>query len=301
MAEKRQTLLIVDDEPTNIRVLRELLKADYTVLAAANGEKALQIVESDDLPDLVLLDIILPGIDGYDVCKKLKADERYKFIPVIFITSQSTEQDEVKGFNAGAVDYITKPFSAPVVKARVKTHLEVKELRGHFKKLSLRDGLTGISNRACFDNCLEQEWKRMQREKAPLSLIFCDVDFFKKYNDYYGHQEGDKCLREVASIIKINANRPADLVARYGGEEFTVILPNTDSEGAVEVAENIRLAIQKREIPHAASTVSKFVSLSLGVATVIPSHEITQKQFIVSADSALYKAKQNGRNRIEMN
>ncbi|MBF0376698.1 MAG: diguanylate cyclase [Desulfamplus sp.] len=301
MTEHKLTLLVIDDEASNIKVLREVLKSDYKVYAATSAEKALQLISSSEkLPDLILLDIIMPGIDGYELCKKLKADQQTKSIPIIFITSKTTEQDEIKGFEAGAVDYVTKPFSTPIVKARVKTHLELKAMREHFEKLSMRDSLTGISNRMHFDHKLIQEWKRMQRDNLPLSLIMCDVDFFKKYNDHYGHQAGDRCLQRVASIIDINSKRPADLAARYGGEEFAVILPDTNAVGALEVAEKIRSEVQRYEIPHAESTVSPFVSLSLGVSTVIPSQEVTPEELIASADAALYKAKENGRNRVEI-
>lgn len=300
MTNKKKTLLIVDDQTTNIKVLREMLKADYTLLVATSGEKALELIATaKELPDLILLDIIMPGIDGYDVCKQLKQSERAHYIPVIFITSKSSENDEIRGFEAGAVDYITKPFSAPIVKARLKTHLELKELREHFVKISMRDYLTGISNRMHFDQTLAQEWKRMQRDNLPLSLIICDVDFFKNYNDHYGHLAGDGCLQRIAGIIAINPKRPADLAARYGGEEFAVILPDTNSEGAVKIAENIRVEIQKAQIPHAESTVSPYVSLSFGIATVFPSQEGTLEELIHSADVALYRAKNNGRNRVE--
>ncbi|MBF0234701.1 MAG: diguanylate cyclase [Desulfamplus sp.] len=300
MGDKKQTILVVDDEVINAKVLREFLKSDYTILVTTSGEDALEILEStESIPDLILLDIIMPGMNGYELCKKLKANQQTKFIPIIFITSKSTEKDEIKGFEVGAVDYITKPFSAPIVKARVKTHLELKALREHFEKLSLRDCLTGIANRMHFDQKLLQEWKIMQREKLPLSLILCDVDYFKKYNDHYGHQAGDSCLQRVAFIIHINAKRPADLASRFGGEEFAVILPNTDTQGALMTAENIRSEVQRYEIPHAESAVSPFVSISLGVATIIPIQPFSPEKLTALADAALYKAKRNGRNRVE--
>ncbi len=300
MTHKKQTLLIVEDQKTNIKILREMLKVDYTLLVVTSGENALEFIDAvQELPDLILLDIIMAGIDGYEVCKRLKQKERSNLIPVIFITSQSSEENEIRGFEVGAVDYITKPFSAPVVKARIKTHLELKELREHFVKMSTRDYLTGIRNRMDFDQTLEKEWKRMKRVNLPLSLIICDVDFFKKYNDQYGHLAGDACLQRVAAVIEANAKRPADVAARYGGEEFAVILPDTHFVGAFKIAEDIRLKMLEEEIPHAESLVSCFVSLSLGIATVFPSKERTLEQLINFADEALYKAKHNGRNRVE--
>ncbi len=301
MEEKflKQTVLIVDDVPMNIKILGDALKADYSVRFATNGQKALDIITSDSPPDLVLLDIMMPGMNGYEVCQKLKADKQTQNIPVIFITAMSQEEDETKGLELGAVDYITKPFSLPIVKIRVKTHLELKRHRDMLEHLSMLDGLTGIPNRRRFDECFEMEWKRAEREASFLSLIMIDIDHFKHFNDYYGHQAGDDCLKMVAHTLANSVKRAADCVARYGGEEFACILPGTDVQGAVQVGEAMRKNIEELKIAHASSQVAEHVTISLGSASIIPSRKKSQFSLLEAADRNLYKAKETGRNRLK--
>lgn len=295
----RSTVLIVDDQPANIRILGEALKNDYQIKMATSGEKAIQIAASEESPDLILLDIIMPGIDGYEVCKQLKNNYKTEKIPIIFITAKDQEEDETKGLDYGAVDYITKPFSLPIVKARVKTHLELKKHRDILEDLSTLDGLTGIPNRRKFDAYLKTEWKRAVRESYPLSLIMIDIDHFKLFNDNYGHGPGDECLKKVAKELSITAKRPADFVARYGGEEFSSILPNTSIEQATEFAELLRHNIEKLYIPHDFSPSGNRITISLGSATTIPTVKKSYDLLITSADNALYKAKSDGRNKAE--
>jgi PleD family two-component response regulator len=197
----KQTILIVDDNPTNIHDLAVGLKKEYRIKIATNGEKALEIVKSSDPPDIVLLDVMMPVMDGYAVCSLIKADERTGAIPVIFITSKDNSEDELQGLAQGAVDYISKPFNFSVVMARVQTHLELKRKNDLLQELAMLDGLTEIPNRRSFDNSLEMEWRRSQRAERPLALIMADVDHFKRYNDRYGHTSGDKCLRQVAQAV----------------------------------------------------------------------------------------------------
>ncbi|MCK5312676.1 MAG: PleD family two-component system response regulator [Desulfobacteraceae bacterium] len=293
----RSTILVVDDQPTNIRVLGEALKNDYQIKMAISGEKAIEIAASEDQPDLILLDIIMPGIDGYEVCKRLKNNHRTEKIPIIFITAKNQEEDETKGLDYGAVDYITKPFSLPIVKARVKTHLELKKHRDILEDLSTLDGLTGIPNRRKFDDYLNIEWKRAVRDSYPLSLIMIDIDYFKLFNDNYGHGTGDECLKKVANDLSMTARRPADFVARYGGEEFASVLPNTTIENAIEFAELLRLNIEKLNIPHDFSPTYNKVTISLGCASTTPTIKKSYDLLIRSADNALYKAKSDGRNK----
>ncbi len=295
----RSTILVVDDQPANIMILGETLKSDYQIKMATSGLKAIEIASSENPPDLILLDIIMPGIDGYEVCKQLKNNHKTKKIPIIFITAKDQEEDETKGLDYGAVDYITKPFSLPIVKARIKTHLELKKHRDILEDLSTLDGLTGIPNRRKFDEYLEMEWKRAVRESYPLSLIMIDIDCFKLFNDNYGHDKGDECLKKVANNLKITARRPADFIARYGGEEFASILPNTSIEKATEFAELLRSNIEKLNVPHAFSPINDKVTISLGSATIIPTIEKSYDLLIKSADKALYKAKSNGKNKTE--
>ena len=294
----RQTILIVDDAPANIKVLGEALKTEYHIVVATNGEKALQIAASSKPPDLILMDIIMPGMDGYEACKKLKQGEQTRNIPIIFITAKDQEEDETHGLELGAIDYITKPFSLPIVKARVKTHLELKRHRDNLEQLSACDGLTGIPNRRRFEEMIDKEWKRSIRQGRSLTVVMMDIDYFKLFNDHYGHLLGDDCLKLVAETLAASIRRPGDLVARYGGEEFVCVLPETDKEGAITVAELFRKSIDNLKIKHEKSQVSNHVTISLGVATTIPKAEKSMKILLEAADKSLYQAKAAGRNRI---
>ncbi len=296
---ERQTILIVDDVPANIRVLGESLKSEYKIRLATNGAKALEIAGGINPPDLILLDILMPGMDGYEVCKKLKADSTTTHIPVIFITAMDQEEDETRGLDLGAVDYIIKPFSLPITKARVRTHLELKRHRDLLENLSTLDGLTGIPNRRRFDDFLNVEWLRTLRESAPISLIMVDIDHFKVYNDNYGHPAGDDCLKQVARCLIRSLRRPVDFIARYGGEEFAVVLPSTGIDGAVTVAHSLIKAISYMNIPHAYSEVADHVTVSLGVATILPARKFSPIVLVDGADKCLYAAKNAGRNQIK--
>lgn len=294
----KQTILLVDDAKENIRILAEVLREDYTIKVATNGEKALDIAMSENPPDLILLDIVMPRIDGYEVCKRLKASPQTKDIPVIFITGKVSEEDEILGFNLGAVDYIIKPFRPIVVKARVKTHSDLKRYRDYLEGISYRDGLTGIFNRRKFDEYLHTTWEFVQREKLPISLIMIDIDRFKLFNDNYGHQAGDKCLINVAQTLSNSVLRKTDLVARYGGEEFVCVLPSTVVENALDIAENLRKNIIELQIPHEFSMVENYLTISVGVASIIPDANSKCSDLIKAADDALYISKEGGRNRV---
>lgn len=296
-AQDETVILIVDDVPTNIQILADILKQDYRVLFATSGEQALTIAASRE-PDLILLDVMMPGIDGFTVCTRLKDDPLLRDTPVIFVTAMGEVEDETRGFEVGAVDYLTKPVSPPVVRARVRNHIELKQQRDLLRRIALVDGLTGIANRHQFDKALDREWRRTQRQGAPLSLIMADIDYFKGYNDHYGHGEGDTALRAVAQALKAQMLRPTDLAARYGGEEFVCILPETPLAGAEEVAERIRHAVEAQAIPHAASPDAPYLTLSLGVATAVEPTSASRESLLTLADRALYKAKKAGRNRV---
>ncbi|MBU1170522.1 MAG: response regulator [Proteobacteria bacterium] len=296
--EKKQKILVVDDVSENIEVLIELLKSDYKMVAAKNGEKALAMVRSRQQPDLILLDINMPGMDGFDVCRHLKEDEKTRDIPVIFITSESDVKDQTKGFELGAVDYITKPIVPVIVKMRVKTQLEIKQQRDKLSVLSTMDGLTGIPNRRRFDDILQREWHRCMRSGNHLSLILMDIDHFKLFNDNYGHQAGDHCLKQVADALKKGCMRETDLVARYGGEEFVVVLPDTNLDGALTVADRMRHNLNMLNIPHAHSSAANHVTISQGLVSMIPYSKISVHEFIESSDQCLYQAKETGRNRV---
>ncbi len=299
MNKKPPKILIVDDEQINIDVLVDLLASDYKIIVARSGEQALKRLESPELPDLIVLDIMMPQMNGYEICKIIKENRRTQNIPVIFLTVLSDVDEEKRGFDVGAVDFITKPFSPPIVKARVHTHVTLKQNREQWEELAREDVLTGISNRRCFNEVLLIEWNRAKRSKSSLSLLLIDVDFFKLYNDNYGHAKGDECLRRVADTLKSEMKRSSDLLARFGGEEFACILPETDKEGALAVAENLLDVLRMEDIAHEYSKISNRLTLSIGVASVIPTHDDRHESLIETADKALYLAKDRGRNRIE--
>lgn len=290
-------ILIVDDDPINIEILKAALEDEYDIISATTGEKAIDLARKHH-PDLILLDVIMPGMDGYDVCEHLKIDKRTEGIPVIFISGLNDMDAEIKGLQVGAIDYVTKPINPAVVQMRVHNHLELQRARNSLKRLATTDGLTDLANRRHFDDVLQHEFNRMSRLRHPLSLIMLDIDFFKKFNDGYGHVMGDSCLKQVAYTIRGNLNRPADFGARYGGEEFACILPDTDLKGAIAIAENIRLSIKNLNIPHRNSSVADCVTASLGIFTVFDYSKTSPSKLISKADEQLYLAKEKGRNRV---
>jgi len=292
------TLLVIDDSGTVRRLLGNILDRQYRVLTAAGGEEGLAMA-LEHAPDLILLDVMMPGMDGFTVCTRLKADSRTREIPVLFLTVLSGEGDEMRALEAGGIDFIPKPVSHAVLCARVRNQLALKRTQDRLRTLSLLDGLTGIANRRRFDQYLEMEWQRCTRSGHPLSVVMGDVDFFKDYNDGYGHGQGDECLRRVAHIFSLALRRPADLAARYGGEEFVCILPETDADGARIVAEQIMVGLARLGLPHAFSSVAGQVTVSVGVATDLrPSVGRTARHLMEEVDSRLYEAKRTGRNRI---
>ncbi len=295
--DEKATILIVDDVPENVMILSRLLGDDYEIRFASSGPDALTTL-ADGSVDVVLLDVVMPGIDGYEVCRRLKADDRTVDIPIIFITARDDAEDEARGLALGAVDYITKPFNAPIVKARVRTHVELKRKTDLLARMAQLDGLTGIANRRRFDQVLETEWRRGVRAESWLSLIMLDIDHFKSYNDLYGHPAGDHCLKQVAASLEASSTRPEDLAARYGGEEFAVLLPATDLAGALSVAERIRENVRNFAIEHAGSSISPLVTGSFGVASFVPTASRSPSQLIAAADGYLYAAKKQGRDRI---
>ena len=320
---KKEYILVVDDTPHNLQLLLNMLtRKGYEAMGVTDGIKALADMQ-DKLPDLVLLDINMPNINGFEVCQKLKSSDRTRDIPIIFVSARDEVLDKVQAFSLGGVDYITKPFQIAEVLARVENQLTLRRLQIQLQEQNERlkqeidhrviaetllqeankkleqlvnlDGLTQLANRRCFDEYLEQEWQRSGREQLPLSLIMCDIDFFKNYNDNYGHVAGDDCLRKVSGVIKQSVRRPADLAARYGGEEFVLVLPNTDIEGAVSLAESIRHQLATLAIPHEDSAANQFVTLSLGVTCLTPKLDSNPSILLTAADYALYRAKELGR------
>jgi diguanylate cyclase (GGDEF)-like protein len=295
--ESRPRLLIVDDEPINIQSLYEIFRQEYEVFIATNALQGLEICDNNP-PDLILLDIVMPGMNGLEMCRQLKSNQRTQDIPIIFVTAYGNPEEETRGLDAGAVDFIMKPFNCAVVRARVNTHMTMKAQSDLLRSMAFIDGLTGVANRRRFDESLEAEWRQCRRHRFPLALLMIDIDHFKKYNDTYGHLEGDICLQKIASILREQLGRPHDLVARYGGEEFACLLPGVDMEGAMHKAQSILEELHRQAIPHESSETAPFVTISLGVAVSYPGPELLHGRLVAMADAQLYRAKQEGRNRI---
>ncbi|HJV01109.1 MAG TPA: diguanylate cyclase [Burkholderiaceae bacterium] len=289
-------ILIVDDAMENVQVLYQALRDEQEVLFALDGPTAIEIARQQ-LPDLILLDAVMPGMDGYAVCAALRATPEVQDIPVMFVTALNQPEDETRALEAGAVDFISKPFNVAVVRARVRTQLTVKRQADAMRELTLTDALTGVANRRHFNDTLELEWRRCARSAMPLAAIMIDIDHFKHYNDEYGHQAGDLCLQKVAMAMKRCASRPQDLLARYGGEEFILLLPQEGLAGATAVARRILDEVDALALPHAASPTSSVVSVSMGVAAIQPGDSAGTDLLIRSADEQLYRAKLHGRNR----
>lgn len=293
---KPYSILIVDDEVHNIDVLCQILNPTYTVKTAKSGQAAIKMALKHS-PDLILLDVIMPDMSGFEVLSELKASDLTREIPVIFITGLDNSQDEEKGLRLGAVDYITKPFHNSIVKLRVKTHLKIIEQMRTIERLGMIDALTNIPNRRSFDHQLNVEWNRSKRAGNPLSILMLDVDKFKHFNDNYGHAHGDEALKTVAKVTAQTLRRSSDFVARWGGEEFAVLLPGTDLHGALDMAEQIRKNIECAPIPCANGLETK-VTVSIGVSSGVPEAGAQIDEFVAKADKALYLAKEEGRNRV---
>ena len=306
--ESQSLVLIVDDEPFIRLILRHFLEREgYQIAEAQNGIEAIKVFKQLH-PNIVLLDAMMPDMDGFDCCTQLQNFECSKYTPVLMVTGLEDQVSVDRAFAVGAMDYVTKPIHWAVLRQRVKRLIEQSQLQQkleavnvELQRLATIDGLTQVANRRRFEEYFNQEWQRMKRDKRPLSLILCDVDFFKLYNDTYGHRVGDRCLQEIAKALKDIIKRPGDLVARYGGEEFAVILTNTDTEGATHVAEKICDAVRTLAIPHKNSQVSPHVTLSAGFTTEIPQPDSDIEEMISAADWALYQAKKAGRDRFVQN
>jgi diguanylate cyclase (GGDEF)-like protein len=299
---KETKILIVDDTPTNIEVLwRTLEPRGYKIQIATSGEIALKVLEKAPFPDLILLDIMMPGIDGYETCRRMKMDQAICDIPVIFLTGKSDIKDIVRGFEVGGVDYVTKPFSQEEVYARVKTHvllkktlLEKEELIEQLRISSKTDPLTSLLNRRGVMESLEIEAHRFERSKKCFSIVLSDIDHFKNVNDTYGHEAGDKILVEVGKIIRENC-RKQDVASRWGGEEFLILLPETDLEGGKLLAEKIRKAIESNEFFYQEQKIP--ITMSFGLSIFFENSK-NLEDCIRYADDCLYNAKKMGRNRV---
>jgi diguanylate cyclase (GGDEF)-like protein len=296
--DSKEKILIVDNNGANIKSLKTSLANRYQIFEAANCQQSLKIIESSPEVDLILLDTQSPRKNGFNLCDKITHDYLAKDIPFIFISPDESIAAEKEGLSMGAVDFITRPFNSSILNLRIKNQLKLKQQRDLLKHLSRTDGLTGLWNRSKFEEFMENEWFRAVREHSSLSLIMLDIDYFKNFNDSYGHTSGDECIKKVAQIINKSLVRSQDLAARYGGEEFICVLPNTRHSGAMYLAETIRKNILKLKVPHKQSKTNSFVTASLGVSTIIPSSFSSAHMLIQATDKMLYKAKKEGRNRV---
>jgi diguanylate cyclase (GGDEF)-like protein len=300
------SILIADDDPGAVRVLVNLLKDMARIHVTTRGAEAVPLALAIR-PDLILLDIEMPDLDGFAVCQQVRSQPELHDALILFITSHGDAETESRALAAGAIDFIHKPVHADVVRARVRNYLAFKNQRDHLRRLSAVDALTGLANRRSFDATLGQEWARCGRSGEPIALLMCDVDDFKGYNDRYGHPAGDACLRSVAAVLGEFVRRPGDLAARYGGEEFVLLLPGCSAEDARTVAEGVLEALRALHLPHAGSSASPHVSLSIGACALTPGWTErggagggTPEQLVRDADAALYAAKRGGRNRVEV-
>ncbi len=289
---EKQTILIVDDVASNIQTLAGVLQGEYQLKVATTGARALELVCAEPDIDLILLDIEMPEMDGFDVLEKLKENHATQDIPVIFVTGNISVEDEEKGLISGAVDYITKPIRPVIVQARVKTHITLKNQRDQLKYEAFHDKLTGLYNRYQLDTEGYRKFTRAKRKGADFSIVMIDIDFFKDVNDNYGHIIGDEVLKSVAKVLNTN-RRFEDFVVRYGGEEFLILLEECDLKNAEVKANKLRVTIEDL---HPAGVS---VTASFGIASLSEKH-ISLDNLLKDADEALYKAKDNGRNRVEV-
>jgi two-component system cell cycle response regulator len=309
MERKKKRILVVDDHEDNIELLRARLEArGYEVEGASDGQAALDAVKRV-CPDLILLDVMMPKMDGIEVVRRLKANADLPFIPVIMQTALDSTENKVEGLDAGADDYITKPINFAELEARVNSLLRIKslqsdlaarerelsELNDKLRTISLTDGLTGVENRRSLEERLHEMWQHSVRLHEPIALIICDIDKFKSVNDNYGHQAGDSVLKEFAQLLKAE-KREIDRVGRYGGEEFLLILSGTVLDAAVTFAERLRETVEGHTFSYAGGTLRR--TMSCGVAASPHPRVKDQEALLRAADDALYVAKETGRNRV---
>ena len=308
---KNMKILVVDDSPTIRAALKAMLeRMGHSVVEAEDGDKGARMYEHDR-PGLVLIDVMMPIMDGYEAARRMRRSSPEEWIPIIFLSSKEADQDLDRAIEAGGDDYLVKPVSFVVLNAKIRALHRIETMRTRLlevshelaaanrelQELSRQDGLTGIANRRYFDSYLQSEVRRAARDRGAVSLILSDVDYFKAFNDRYGHHAGDGCLKQVASALTSAGRRPADLAARYGGEEFAMILPSTALDGAIDVARAVSRVVAGLAIAHVRSDVSQNVTLSQGIVSVVPEKDTSPEDLIRRADQALYQAKQQGRDR----
>jgi diguanylate cyclase (GGDEF)-like protein len=290
-------LLVVDDQPAALEAMYQAFVADFQVLIAASGARALSICQ-DTPPDLILLDAMMPDMNGFEVFTRLKADAASRDTPVIFVTGHNDAAQETLALQMGAVDCISRPVNPALARARIKSHLTLKLQADAMYKLDFLDGLTGAFNQRYFDQQLGTELARSARNRSALNLVLIEVDYFREFNDCYGHESGDDCLRQIAGTLKAGLRRPADLVARHGGNTFACLLPETDFDNAMAVACELELRVRGKGFSHEASDAATIVTISLGVAGRVGTAAIDATGLLALANAQLGKAIQAGRGRV---
>lgn len=315
-------VLLIDDQAIVAEGIKDMLSGEEDIELHYSDDPANAITLATELqPTVILQDLVLPDVDGMTLVRFYRGNDETKNIPIIVLSSKEDPAVKRDAFQYGANDYLVKLPDKIELIARIRSHAkqymlqlernaaffalsemqkQLEKTNAELERLSSLDSLTQLANRRIFDTTLEQEIETANRENSHLTLILIDIDFFKLFNDNYGHLKGDGCLTKVAEALKKIATRPADLVARYGGEEFAVIAPSTDEAGAMKLANNLNQAISSLKIEHGPSSVSEYVSISLGVYSCIPDSKSSSASFIKCADKALYFAKESGRNHSEL-
>lgn len=289
-------ILVVDDQPLNIRVAHQILQPYYEIYMATNAAQALAFCNRA-APDLILLDVVMPEMDGLAMCNELKKSHLTQSIPVIFVTAHTSPEQEHACWQAGAVDFVCKPFNSMTLLHRVRSQILLKRQADQLRTLAYIDELTGIANRRALERLLNLEWRRSKREQQPLAAIMIDVDHFKRYNDHFGHLAGDDCLRQVAHAIRNVCGRSHDTVARFGGEEFCCLMPGVDGKGIEAVGKKIAMSIAALAISHPTET-GEYLTVSMGGVSLVPTDDNVALSLISRADKQLYLAKSLGRNRL---
>ena len=298
MPERRQTLLIVDKDPQYCRDTEAHFSDRYNVITVQSSSQVTSVCGASSRPDLILMTVDLSPACGFELCRELKTNEHTQSIPVLLITENYSEDAEIKGLEFGASDFLCKSVSGVILGARIKTHLQLARLTAALETKANFDSLTGLYNRREFEHTLEVEWRRACRNGTPLSIMFMDIDYFKHFNDTYGHLAGDDCLRKIARALKASLCRSGEFVARYGGEEFVAILPDSEGKNVQQCANRILHHVENLHIPHRSSEIKPEVTLSIGIATEVPTLGESPHQLLGLADEYLYKAKSAGRNRV---
>lgn len=294
-SRSKPLVLVVDDRPASLQFLCSAIADYFDVVVATSAEQALELCRREP-PDLVLMDVVMPGLGGLEGCQRLHAEPGMADTPVIFVTASTCPEDELACWDAGGVDFIGKPASPVTIRNRVAVHLRLKRMADQLRRISLTDELTGIANRRAFEQAFDAAWSECRASNAPMSLLLSDVDWFKAYNDHYGHAAGDEALKVVARELRNALRGMDDVVARIGGEEFAVLLPRADVAAARVVSTRAMAALQALGLPHAAAP-GGVLSVSIGGITSLPSGAATMRWYLQRADEQLYAAKAAGRTR----